>query len=227
MDKNCPPKGNVDPTNLSANQVTANEKQNEQKNELCTSGTPKPITFAAFVALQKAVDALSVPYGNRFSLPPDRSALTNISTTEGTFSEGDLVSLLAYVERAQSQGAESCNCGTTTVEEVDIHIHLVEDPDDPRCESIIAEMSPHYRPKVWHWTHLRDIADLERPVRVTGRLFFDGSHRICGDPKRATTDPKRKSEWEIHPIYRFEVCSDEYCDSHSDWLSLGGWVKTQ
>jgi hypothetical protein len=137
-----------------------------------------------------------------------------------------VVSFEGYVEKAKRGSSESCNCGSTTVEEVDIHIHLVETPGTSLCDGIVAEMTPHYRPTAWHWTKFRDMAAGGWPVRVTGRLFFDGSHRPCTSGKAGARDPARVSVWEIHPIYRFEVCVDEECDKPSSWVTVDEWDKT-
>src|SRR6185295_4882845 len=45
--------------------------------------------------------------------------------------------------------------------------------------------------------------ELDHPLRVTGQMFFDGSHRPCvGEEGR----PRRISVWEIHPVYGIDVC---------------------
>jgi hypothetical protein len=48
--------------------------------------------------------------------------------------------------------------------------------EDDRCESLNAEISPHFRPETW-----LDIVGLniapKRPLRITGQLFFDASHQ--------------------------------------------------
>jgi hypothetical protein len=67
---------------------------------------------------------------------------------------------------------------------------------------------------------------IERPVRITGPLFFDSSHQPCRDGKRP--NPKRISVWEIHPIYQFEVCKNKAltaCDvgNDSQWIPLDQW----
>jgi hypothetical protein len=225
VDKVCPPQGKVD-TSESAQLAAAHEAQNRRKNELCDSGTPKAVTLAIFSELQAAVDAQSsIVYGDREHLPLDRTNLQNLSTSGGTFSEGDLVTFEGYVEKAKRGSDESCNCGATTVNEVDIHIHLVETPGTSLCEGIVGEMTPHYRPDAWRWTKFRDMADQGWPVRVTGQLFFDGSHRPCRNGKAGLRDPARISVWEIHPIYRFEVCIDEHCDQASSWVTVAKWDK--
>jgi hypothetical protein len=90
------------------------------------------------------------------------------------------------------------------------------------CSSITAEIIPRQRPEEWDFLgRLRkkkkpgalkgalakiDAHDLHRPLRLTGQLFFDGSHRVCVDGKRQGGQPARASNWEIHPVYAIDVC---------------------
>ena len=39
-------------------------------------------------------------------------------------------------------------------------------------------------------------------------------------------NPKRVSLWEVHPIYKFEVCTGN-CDGAGTWVPLDEWVKQQ
>ena len=222
IDSTCSAPGEVDPGE-SPTLRAAHEEQNRVKNELCDTGAAKNVTFKTFGDLQKAVDDKNVTYGSRTALP-DRSELRDLQTDAGTLSEGDVVRLEGFVEHAKKGSGESCNCGRTKVLETDIHIHLTAAEDDARCKSIIAEMTPHYRPTAWHWTHLRDMEGWY--VRVTGQLFFDGSHRPCQNPQHSSSDPARQSEWEIHPVYKFEVCMDEHCDAQSSWLPISDWIDS-
>jgi len=68
-------------------------------------------------------------------------------------------------------------------------------------------MIPHLRPGIWNMDALTQVMDLQRPVRVSGHLFFDGSHEPCRNGTPVGSDPRRIAEWEIHPIYTFEVCT--------------------
>jgi hypothetical protein len=64
--------------------------------------------------------------------------------------------------------------------------------------------------------------------RITGQLFFDASHEPC--PCGATKcEPLRSSVWEIHPVYRIEVCkAGTTCDEtkDADWLEFDKWWKS-
>jgi hypothetical protein len=116
------------------------------------------------------------------------------------------------------------NCKTGGEASNDIHIELVKTADeDDACKSVTAEMSPHFRPE--SWSSLPDLK-IVRPVRLTGALFFDGSHRPCTATSRPS--PKRISVWEIHPVYQFEVCkfnSRSRCKATADdvWIPLDQW----
>ena len=131
---------------------------------------------------------------------------------------------MADAKTSNVSSGESVNCKRKGKENNDIHITLVTAPDDPPCGGIVAEMIPHYRPKAW-----RDsaIQALERPVRVTGHLFFDSPHLPCdeeGNPVGGNL--ARVSLWEIHPVYAFEVCKYTTLpacrgDHDEDWTPLG------
>jgi len=125
---------------------------------------------------------------------------------------------------------ELVNCKLPAREDNDIHIELMKDgtEKDP-CNGVTAEMSPHFRPEAWN-----ELVGLEidRPVRITGPLFFDSSHHPCHDGKRPS--PNRISVWEIHPVYQFEVCkikekSVSACDVKDDslWIPLDKWHSTE
>jgi len=85
-------------------------------------------------------------------------------------------------------------------------------------------MIPHYRPTAWRDTAVRAV---ERPVRVTGHLFFDSAHLPCdeaGHPEQG--QPARMSLWEIHLVYSLEVCRHATLaacrgDHDEDWQPLG------
>jgi len=58
-------------------------------------------------------------------------------------------------------------------------------------------------------------------------LYFDSSHFPCSNGQGSGEgNPKRVSLWEIHPIYKFEVCTGN-CDGAGTWLPLDEWVKRE
>lgn len=99
----------------------------------------------------------------------------------------------------------------------DIHIAIGPQLDANECTSITAEIIPHFRPHAWTMlatlngadvATLRRDARLERPMRFTGQLMFDASHLPCANGHPAASAPARTSSWEVHPVYRLDVCRD-------------------
>ena len=169
------------------------------------------MTYKMFVDLQKEAERRNIPHGRQGPkelLPEDRTVLKNfLKVGTRTIGEGDLVRYVAFMSNPRFSNVgkgESVNCHGPKDEDNDIHIDLIRDPSEVACVSVTAEMSPHYRPHIWDANVLRLITD--RPVRVTGQLFFDASHTPCKGQNDTKTNPKRVSIWEIHPVYHFEVC---------------------
>lgn len=222
--KSCANQGSAKPADPPL--TAAHIAQNEAKNNLCADGTIKDLTIEAFDDLQHVLDmkvaAGDLTYGDSDHLPADRSKLANIATSAGMLSEGDRVRFLGYVKSVVLRGSkETCNCERSADALTDIHLYLVAQPDDDQCQSIVAEIIPHFRPPLW--TH-RNIKQLEGSwIRVTGQLFMDGSHLPC----TATSDasPARRSVWEIHPVYTMEVCSSEGCGNDAEWTALSDWLS--
>jgi hypothetical protein len=176
---------------------------------------------------QQSAIGSGITFGSDPQLPKDRSMLRDLPTSKGPLSEGQVVRIVAFVIDAHGSnlsGGESVNCKQNGAENNDIHIVLGEPvgqkgPSSDECLSVTAEMSPHFRPEVWtpdalnqHNTHL---------YRFTGQLFFDASHRPCVGGKGS---PKRRSLWEIHPVYAVDICMDtnNNCkiDSDENWVSF-------
>lgn len=103
------------------------------------------------------------------------------------------------------------------------HISIVDSSSNHvECLSVVVEMSPHHRPAAWNQANVEAVAKAHLPVRVTGQLFFDSSHTPCGGGVPTKGDPSRASLWEIHPIYKFEVCAKGDCSS-GGWVPLTEW----
>jgi len=175
------------------------------------------------VRLQKAADDAGVDSG---SPPADRSVLQDLHTTSSgeTIGEGSLVQFVGFILDAHHSNVskgEGVNCKRKGRENNDIHIVLDETKSvSDFCHTVTAEISPHFRPEDWDSGVLEELG---RPVRLTGQLFFDGSHSPCrpGHP----TSPKRASVWEIHPIYQIDVCRNTSlsgcrADDDSKWIPL-------
>jgi hypothetical protein len=247
IDADCGHCGDAADSNLPPDKLNAEMAQNFQKTNLCSpSDSPVDVTPDDLKKLQEGVNHIpNFKYGNvhagGFGPPLDRAPLKAMSPVNGKHLQEGMVVRLAgfmveehYSPTSASQHGESVNCGESEHTNVDIHIalgtrreripkHATSAEKEPiLCPTITAEMIPHFRPDDWEFAQLEAVSD--REVRVTGQLFFDGSHRACGDPHRASTDPKRISSWEIHPVYAFEVCkrASGGCDINqdSDWKSI-------
>ena len=164
--------------------------------------------------------------------PTDRSVL------EG-FGEGKVVVFEGYVFEGRQESKETVNCEDKGVPAADgshdIHISLLAqqpttNPDatdaagklaaeKEECTGIVAEMIPHHRPGEWTSCNVNDAAQKKLRVRVTGQQFYDGSHEPCKNGMPVGKNPKRVALWEIHPIYKFEVCPSGNCTS-SGWQPL-------
>lgn len=213
--------------------------QNIAKNNFCATNDgqgPLPITVAHMVGLQQVterkLDALNIPWGGGNRLPPDRSVLQNLIRSRTrpslTLGEGTLVSLVAFVIDARHSNVskgESVNCKRGGEENNDIHIELGTRLDVDPCQTVTAEISPHFRPDSWDQF---DNYEIYHPVRITGQLFFDASHKPCSAGRRAR--PARASSWEIHPVYGIDVCTSpsvSHCTSANGthWIPFSVWKE--
>jgi len=212
--------------------------QNSVKNNFCPpSETPADITIAAFQQLQKDVE-------NNSSINFGSSGPTTDRSPLKTLGEGKLVTLKAFILKARQEGGESVNCKGHLLNETDktdfyhdIHISFVDDANKPQtgdakaisdkkeCTGIVAEMSPHHRPDNWTADNVNKVVAAKALVRITGQQFFDSSHVPCSNGAPLGSNPKRISLWEIHPIYKFEVCTGD-CAGAGQWVSLDEWLKT-
>jgi hypothetical protein len=126
-------------------------------------------------------------------------------------------------------GGESVNCNSKSLADNDIHIALSRTKtgaltagESSECETVTAEITPHHRSEVYNRfdTNPSDFLNgqPQKPgqdklrghplplkgarVRVTGQLFFDGSHSPCVNGHGG---PPRRSIWEIHPVFSIDV----------------------
>lgn len=211
----------------------AETAQNEEKNNFCASGTPQAVTIKDLGQLQRAVQqAGDIPFGNPSNHPlsdtagpaTDRSGLTSIG--DNGLGEGTQVTLVGYVKIARQEGAESVNCGKSVPNSADyhdIHISIVSTPQSTECSGIVAEMIPHHRPDSWTADIVNQVSAAKLQVRLTGNLMFDSSHTPCQKGAPIKGDPSRSSLWEVHPIYKFEVCTNGMCADEPGWVDLADW----
>jgi len=94
------------------------------------------------------------------------------------------------------------------------HLVLVGSKRGREEKSVTAEISPHIRPSGWTFPKLRALARSKAYVRVTGLMLLDTQHI-----KRPI---KRLTNWEIHPVTGFEVCTKTAaeCDGGEGWQDL-------
>jgi hypothetical protein len=215
--------------NTGCHKGAANDKQNAMKNNYCASVNKiTPVTLKTFGDLGDAsTGEPSIPKGEP---PPSRAKLANILTLPGgaKLGEGKTVTFVAFVLDARHSNVdkdnpltkgngESVQCNLLGCAYNDIHITLAEDPNETSmCRTIVAEIIPHYRPEAWNLFDSPDYAGFLKthPVKITGQLFFDGSHVPCTKDGKAGFNPARDNAkdferlalWEIHPIYAIEVC---------------------
>lgn len=190
--------------------------QDDVKNNFCATGEAFALSLEDYAPLQAAAQKA---LGANYSPPKSRTKLRDIVELRGTkVGEGDVVQLIAYVDHARYsdvEDGESVNCHLTGDPDSDVHIPLVEAKGDEECTSVTAEISPHFRPASWTAENLNK---LTAPVRITGQLFFDASHKPC--TKGKTENPQRRAVWEIHPVYAIEVQSD------GDWIPLDQFISS-
>lgn len=206
-------------------------QQNMVKNNFCATGTPQMITITDLTNLQAQVEQNpAINFGSENKGPKKKGPTTNRAPLK-KLGEGKLVTLKAFVLIARQEGAESVNCEKNVPDQAsfhDIHISLVASADvTDECVGVVAEMSPHHRPDSWIHGNVEKVANAKLMVRVTGQLYFDSSHFPCSNGQGAGEgNPKRVSLWEIHPIYKFEVCTGN-CDGAGTWLPIDEWIKQQ
>jgi hypothetical protein len=215
---------------LNGSGTGAEGQQNSVKNNFCAKGTPRPVTIDYLTSLQAQVEKnKSINFGDENTGTRKKGPTTDRAPLR-KLGEGRLVTLKAYVLIARQEGGESVNCGKNVPNQApyhDIHISLVASTDETNeCAGVVAEMSPHHRPDAWTHTNVERLATAKLPVRVTGQLYFDSSHVPCSNGQGVRSNPRRVSLWEIHPIYKFEVCTAN-CDGAGTWLPLDQWAQQQ
>jgi hypothetical protein len=202
--------------------------QNIVKNDFCAPDPPVPLKFVDFDALQQSVAEKEISFGSA-RLPTNRVPLrdmVNVGPSKAV-GEGSFVRLAAFIASARNADVatgESVNCRLAGAENNDIHVNLVENQTDDLCFSVTAEISPHLRPV--QWTQLSQM-QTNRPVRISGQLFFDASHRPC-EQGRSGPHPRRRSTWEIHPVYAIDICNYDTlnkcaADDDKAWKALDEW----
>jgi hypothetical protein len=118
--------------------------------------------------------------------------------------EGSLVQHVGFLSHSRYSNVnsgESVNCQFRGEASNDIHFDILQDSSEEACLSVTGEVAPHRRSPFYEVP----VLNITNPVKVTGHLFFDASHKPCmnGEPQESL---KRISLWEIHPAYKIDVC---------------------
>ncbi|MGH7517118.1 MAG: hypothetical protein ACREOC_06570 [Gemmatimonadales bacterium] len=215
-----------------AGTTAAKRLESRAKNNFCATGAPVRLTFFSFDRLHAATKAAD------FDLGASREGVRGdvLTTSDGNpVGEGDVVMIAGFVIRADvanRSNGEAVNCNRGGALRNDVHIHVAPTPSKARanfCQAVIAEMSPHLRPDFWTGGDLM-LAD-GIPIRITGHLFYDGSHPDTSCPPSASQKARaRASAWEIHPVYRVDVCrftTLQTCDPRNEprWQPLEEWLN--
>jgi hypothetical protein len=112
--------------------------------------------------------------------------------------EGIPVQAEGYLINVQKQGPETCNCHS--VDQVDLHAWLADDPGNDRTQAVVAEVSPRVKSYHLGWTltNIRNLVKNKQKVRISGWLMIDPEHPDQVGKTRGTI-------WEIHPIMQIET----------------------
>src|SRR5579859_1055383 len=130
------------------------------KHHVPNSATATTLSFDDLANLQQQADNT---VGTGVHIPPsDRSALSNLSVSNGTVSEGDAVRVVGYLV-AEGTGphpnssGESVNCGLKGPDNNDFHIPVASDPSASEFEGVVVEMIPQSRPTNWTIAKLKSV----------------------------------------------------------------------
>lgn len=137
---------------------------------------------------------------------PLRKNWTADQMAEITPFEGEAVRTTGYLVafKPQSGGSgEGTNCHFSAPSDTDTHMALVEGVGEAEKTSVVIEFTPRFLKANPNWKKsvLTPWLNSDNPVRISGWLMLDPDHRNHLNRFRSTL-------WEIHPITRIEVWSD-------------------
>lgn len=131
--------------------------------------------------------------------------VTTLTVADVNEIQGAPVAVTGYLSHRinveDSGTGESTNCHLLAPNEVDWHIYLTNQPNQPISQAVIVETTPRTRP-LHHWSEntLAALVNGATQVRISGWLMYDWQHVGEIHTQRATV-------WEVHPITRIEVQS--------------------
>lgn len=161
--------------------------QNAVKNNFCVTAPPTRVIHTTLYRpaqrIEKRLAGMNIAWGRPTVIPSSR-----------------YVGFVLDAHHSNVNNGENVNYNATGEVNNDIHISLGPDRATLPCDSVTAELSPHFRPISWtgfddYWIY--------HPVRLTGQLFFDACHKPCkpGHPANSA----RLLSREIHPVYAIDV----------------------
>lgn len=229
IDRVCPTGGCAELTNTTQ-QPTPHQLMNIAKNNFCATNSAAAVSYKDFVNLQQATNKIkaSAPSWWTGLLPSDRTKLPKVASSGGgrsqSVGDGTKVVFVGFIREAKyddTETGEDVNCkiggkGLVGTVDNDIHISIGLTPlstsatPADKCQSLTAEMSPHFRPAVWEKivsTSFHKVFQTH-PVRITGTFMADVEHIPCVNGKPSGGSPVRISVWEIHPVYAIDVCKN-------------------
>jgi hypothetical protein len=172
---------------------------NAQKNRNTAPTTVKQMTVQEIIGLPH--DVLDAE-GRR-----NRDKWSGSATSYAEKVESQGVILDGFLVRAKESGLESANGYVDSLR--DFHIWISDAAGDEKASSVIVEMTPRWKAihPEWRLRYLTALSRTHARVRVTGWLLWDEEHA-------SEVEKSRGTQWEIHPITKFEVFSS------GQWRSL-------
>lgn len=205
------------------------------KNNFCADTSEiVPMHFEDFSRLEDGTDPSTMDLAHSRD---ELKIIEDVTVHGHEVGEGTVVQLVAMMRSAHisdctrpkpgKTGGEAVNCNMLGTDKNDIHIVLMpleDDAESSECDSVTAEAIPHFRPAAWSDLDVK--TPTSNPVRVTGQLFYDNSHKACKDGKGS---PPRRTVWEMHPMYQLDVCTGTTAaackqDDASVWVPYDQWV---
>jgi hypothetical protein len=170
---------------------------NRMKNRTEQPASPEEQTLAFLRGLRQP---------RRWPLGQERSSLAA--------NESRAVVVTAILRDARASGSETTNCQLSGRANNDFHLDLVSRRNDPKARAVTAEVTPRVRPAGWTFGKLDTLGNRKMFVRVTGWLTLDTQH--------VSNPLVRSTNWEIHPVTKFEVCTSTVtaCRGGSGWVAL-------
>lgn len=142
-------------------------------------------------------DLLALPWPEAIEQKP-RARWSAADKLDVARHEGSPVQVEGYLLSAKKMSPETCNCHS--VEYVDYHLWIADNPNKGREQSLVIEVSPRvqsYHPE-WMLRRLQQLARDRERVRISGWLLMDPEHPDQIGKTRGTI-------WEIHPIMQIET----------------------